>query len=92
MSFAFVMRSSLRPRSDGTLIDSVTADFYGHLVPGGNRDAVDLLDDERPRVAKTLQTRGLTLVKRSEESSNLLEKRGEPGGNRTRKAKPKAET
>ena len=51
-----------------------------------------LLDDERPRVAKTLQTRGLTLVKRSEESSNLLEKRGEPGGNRTRKAKPKAET
>ena len=35
----------------------VTADVYGHLVPGGNRGAVDRLD-ERPsaRVARMLQT------------------------------------
>jgi hypothetical protein len=24
----------------------VTADIYGHLAPGGNRDAVDRLDDD----------------------------------------------
>jgi hypothetical protein len=27
-------------------------DIYGHLVPGGNRQAVDKLDDALPAVAK----------------------------------------
>jgi integrase len=32
----------------------VTVDIYGHLVPGGNRQAVDRLDDTAP--AKKEQT------------------------------------
>ena len=31
---------------------NVTVDIYGHLVPGGNRQAVDKLDDAVPLVAK----------------------------------------
>ncbi len=31
---------------------NVTVDIYGHLVPGGNRQAVDKLDDGLPAVAK----------------------------------------
>jgi len=43
----------------------ITADVYGHLVPGGNREAVDRLD-ERPssRLAKTLQSTEMRLLKR----------------------------
>jgi integrase len=33
----------------------ITADVYGHLIPGGNRAAVDRLDDSHARVARTLQ-------------------------------------
>jgi len=32
----------------------ITVDIYGHLVPGGNRAAVDRLDDERAPVAQSL--------------------------------------
>jgi integrase len=31
---------------------NVTVDIYGHLVPGGNRQAVDNLDDATPAAAK----------------------------------------
>jgi integrase len=31
---------------------NVTVDIYGHLVPGGNRQAVDKLDDVAPITAK----------------------------------------
>jgi len=31
---------------------NVTVDIYGHLVPGGNRQAVDKLDDAMPITAK----------------------------------------
>jgi integrase len=31
---------------------NVAVDIYGHLVPGGNRQAVDKLDDALPAVAK----------------------------------------
>jgi integrase len=31
---------------------NVTVDIYGHLVPGGNRQAVDKLDDAAPAQAK----------------------------------------
>jgi len=43
----------------------ITADVYGHLVPGGNREAVDRLD-ERPSslLAKTLQSTEMRLLKR----------------------------
>jgi hypothetical protein len=41
----------------------ITADVYGHLVPGGNRDAVDRLNE--PRVAKSLQTPEKPFLKRS---------------------------
>jgi integrase len=46
----------------------VTADVYGHLVPGGNRGAVDRLD-ERPsaRVAKSLQSTEPTPLSRPPE-------------------------
>jgi integrase len=27
---------------------SITVDIYGHLTPGGNKDAVDRLDDPAP--------------------------------------------
>ena len=30
----------------------VTVDIYGHLVPGGNRAAVDRLDSERPAASQ----------------------------------------
>jgi integrase len=33
---------------------NVTVDIYGHLVPGGNRQAVDKLDDVAP--AETRKT------------------------------------
>lgn len=32
----------------------VTCDVYGHLVPGGNRQAVDRLDDERADVSGSM--------------------------------------
>ena len=32
--------------------NNVTVDIYGHLVPEGNRQAVDKLDDALPAVAK----------------------------------------
>jgi integrase len=35
---------------------NVTVDIYGHLVPGGNRQAVDKLDDVAP--AETRKTSG----------------------------------
>lgn len=31
---------------------NVTVDIYGHLVPGGNRAAVDKLDEESPKDAE----------------------------------------
>jgi integrase len=34
----------------------ITVDIYGHLVPGGNRAAVDRLDDPRESVAQPLHT------------------------------------
>jgi integrase len=34
----------------------ITVDIYGHLVPGGNRAAVDRLDDVRDSVAQRLHT------------------------------------
>lgn len=39
---------------------NVTVDIYGHLVSGGNRQAVDKLDDRLPVPAqKTAQKQGL---------------------------------
>ena len=34
---------------------NVTVDIYGHLVPGGNRQAVDRLDDMAPLRKSKLQ-------------------------------------
>jgi integrase len=34
----------------------ITVDVYGHLVPGGNRAAVDRLDDAQTSVAQPLHT------------------------------------
>lgn len=34
----------------------ITVDIYGHLVPGGNRAAVDRLDDQSESVAQALHT------------------------------------
>jgi integrase len=34
---------------------NITADVYGHLIPGANREAVDRLDDSSARLARTLQ-------------------------------------
>jgi integrase len=43
----------------------VTADVYGHLVPGGNQGAVDRLDERPPaRLAKSLQAADAVLLKR----------------------------
>ena len=39
----------------------VTVDIYGHLVPGGNKDAVDKLDDS-PRTA-TIRNLSATIKK-----------------------------
>ena len=33
----------------------ITVDIYGHLVPGGNRQAVDRLDDPIPATAETVE-------------------------------------
>ena len=33
----------------------VTVDIYGHLVPGGNRQAVDRLDDQNGNKMETFQ-------------------------------------
>ena len=39
----------------------VTVDIYGHLVPGGNRAAVDRLDSERPAASQAQPATDLRL-------------------------------
>jgi hypothetical protein len=38
----------------------VTVDIYGHLVPGGNRQAVDRLDDQNGNISGTGRGNGAT--------------------------------
>jgi integrase len=35
----------------------ITVDVYGHLVPGGNRAALDRLDDAQPSATRRNRTR-----------------------------------
>jgi integrase len=44
---------------------SITVDIYGHLVPGGNRAAVDRLDDKPASVAQALHTTGQPALRQS---------------------------
>ena len=47
--FATAFSASIqRPEQMGHSSIQVTVDVYGHLVPGGNRAAVDRLDDAQP--------------------------------------------
>jgi integrase len=61
----------------------ITADIYGHLVAGGNREAVDRLDEHMPRVARSLQTPSQAVHAVPRKRRLFLGKSGEPGGNRT---------
>src|SRR3954452_13691079 len=58
----------------------ITVDVYGHLVPGGNCAAVDLLDDAQPS-ATPAQPEAVATVAR--QTLSTFECSGEPGGNRT---------
>jgi hypothetical protein len=40
---------------------NVTVEIYGHLIPGGNRQAVDKLEDGLPTVAKKQRTTKLQI-------------------------------
>src|SRR5437762_6150246 len=57
----------------------ITADTYGHLVPGGNRSAVDRLD------SATFRNPGATKATRATAASevNFFGMSGEPPRNRT---------
>jgi hypothetical protein len=68
---------------------AVTLDIYGHLVPGGNRTAVDRLDDW---IASRRIPRASTAVEaRSEYDVNPFGMSGEPPRNRPCLASPKGE-
>jgi integrase-like protein len=59
----------------------ITADVYGHIIPGANRNAVDRLDE--PRVAKSLQTAGTPAlneasIRRRSWNRNPLNKKTHP--------------
>jgi len=54
----------------------ITVDEYGHLVPGGNRSAVDRLDDVQPAATRCADRR----LSGATKSWGIS---GEPGGNRT---------
>jgi site-specific recombinase XerC len=56
----------------------ITVDTYGHLVPGGNRAAVDRLDDETQPDATQAQPDGVL------EGVELPQVVGGPPGDRTR--------
>jgi integrase len=56
----------------------ITVDTYGHLVPGGNRAAVDRLDDETQPDATPAQPSGIS------EASEWPQVVGGPPGDRTR--------
>jgi integrase len=43
----------------------ITVDIYGHLVPGGNRAAVDRLDDQSESVAQPLHTAGKSRLRKT---------------------------
>ena len=43
----------------------ITVDIYGHLVPGGNRAAVDRLDDQSESVAQPLHTVGKSRLRKT---------------------------
>jgi integrase len=43
----------------------ITVDIYGHLVPGGNRAAVDRLDDLAEPVARSLHTAPQPAIRRT---------------------------
>jgi len=43
----------------------ITVDIYGHLVPGGNRAAVDRLDDAPASVAQPLHSAGKSRLRRT---------------------------
>ena len=60
---------------------SVTVDVYGHLVPGGNRAAVDRLDDAsaHPDASYTHPAAELEDL----DDGKSLERNGEPPRNRT---------
>jgi integrase len=56
----------------------ITVDTYGHLVPGGNRAAVDRLDDEAQPAATPAQPEGVS------GGAEWLQVVGGPPGDRTR--------
>ena len=58
----------------------VTVDYYGHLVPGGNRDAMARLDASA--TSRNLSATEATAVAESGGGKSFVS-RGEPGGNRT---------
>jgi len=58
----------------------VTADIYGHLIPGGNRSAVDRLDDAAS-IRNPSATGDEPVAAVGGAKSFVLS--GEPGGNRT---------
>jgi len=43
----------------------ITVDIYGHVVPGGNRAAVDRLDDQSESVAQPLHTAGKSRLRKT---------------------------
>ena len=76
----FVARSYTRYVRDqmGHASIQITVDTYGHLVPGGNRAAVDRLDDETQPSAPPAQPDD---VSEGAEWSQVV---GGPPGDRTR--------
>jgi alkylation response protein AidB-like acyl-CoA dehydrogenase len=61
----------------------ITADVYGHLVPDGNRQAVDRLDHEASGFATRLQTAVARVAIRLAKGAGFSKEFGEPPRNRT---------
>ena len=61
----------------------ITADVYGHLVPGANRDAVDRLDDDRPAQPDATPAQPEADLAHERHPRKWLKRSGEPPRNRT---------
>jgi integrase len=70
--------TGLRPRPVGHASIQITVDMYGHLVPGGNRAAVDRLDDPAQPCATSAQPDDVS------ETAELPQVFDGPPGDRTR--------
>ena len=70
----------LRARPNGAQQHPSDGRYYGHLVPGGNRDAVARLD--APATSRNLSATEATAVAASGGGKSFVFS-GEPGGNRT---------